>query len=676
MTFSFISTQISGIGDQYTNDFFTLHNPLSLTASRIDTKNSEIFDVFLHKTSCDSSVKVLGSSEAKDGQVYSSVKLFDRAHKFCSTDTSAPESYVEEDKHLIPVGDYRLMIKIGDEEVPATKYRTIPNGIIAKFENDVKVKLSSLNTVIQIDKNALNESDKDEYEWIQELVFSTNNYKKSSDLLAKTSPEDWPEDKKVNLPKPYILDDDIIKVATMVNNRDAKVYGAHGVNPVFAGEDNNIEIDKSKLNIESTTPTYQKYIDNLFAYNDGGKNNMKPYDDRTGFWYSGFVDETTSQLSYYLNSEGQKDQFDLRLIPGTNNNLDPIGRAGYALGLNAITSGYNHIVTVALNKKSLFRPKGGDDLKNTVFQTADNRDVARLPEFIQAGKGEQYKDIDEDKYVSEPEKSKWHSYAINKSMNELGKSLNKVTYGSIPEDKYKDFSSWYQNWWNNNTPTGNFPFGGRGYTYDAYYMTSKGWSGKNPQGPAVAEFHQTWAPPMDNNKVDPDPAYEDLWKYKVLDVQTIHEAMGADETPGPADLKISIKSSLKKDFTIHLFKADSITGRISQLSAFDDHDRYIDEITNGAIEKVELNKDSKGENGMKQYVLTKDSSGNNLSTGTNYGIMIEIDHKKFTTYGETSKNFVSLNPKNEESFVLGFEKSKINGRNVDFADIIFTFESV
>ena len=66
-----------------------------------------------------------------------------------------------------------------------------------------------------------------------------------------------------------------------------------------------------------------------------------------------------------------------------------------------------------------------------------------------------------------------------------------------------------------------------------------------------------------------------------------------------------------------------------------------------------------------------------LKTGTNYGIVVEVNGNLFGTYGATSEQFISLSkPNSMASLSIGFEDTSLtNGGDNDFNDLIFTLSN-
>ncbi|MGB1196235.1 MAG: hypothetical protein ACPG3W_06105 [Synechococcus sp.] len=552
-------------------------------------------------------------------------------------------------------GDYTLIIrKEGTSEIIRAKtYESSANTLLATFENGVEIQLSSLNTVIQLSyKDALSKS------WASDLKYSNANYLTAINTLSSNDPSTYP---KIELSQPITDTKGRIKVAYQFTKDDV-IFGINGINPIIKTDEKNRAIPKTSDEIlrSAKIPSYHDVL--------------KKDPSQTGAfpWYAAVINDPTSTAEnqqsasfFYLNGSlrkglpDQSDQYDLNLVNGTNNNVDPYGRYPDTVGVpGAKFTDFQFVVTLWVPESSVFRPKGGgfnpNNPSDTDFQKPSNTQSGALEGFAKQKDGK-FKG----KYTfTIPEGKDIEFYNP-----EIGEGLLNTVYPKAKGQSTLSFSDWYKNWWEQNTLNDVFPWTGNGYTYDWYYPTDKDWFDDPQLGPGVGELVQSWAPvnPKDIND----------WMYEVVDVQTIPEAMGAESTAVGANWQLNIKKLGVLDATVHIYEADSITGALKDKDMnqfYPDQDIYFSKAIENAKHTFDPSK-LPAYGGEKTYALEE------LETNKNYGFVVEVNGNIFGTYGPTSSHFVGLSSLNSDSSLsIGFEDT-VNGDN-DFNDLIFTVSNL
>ena len=689
MTISFTPNQISGFSEESTG--FTLINPLSFVATRIDNQNESNYDFILYKSDSSGEAKsqiILKDSKSAESHSITEINTTrgsdwiksEGRSVHSSTTTTAGDLGSISTKNfagIFKTGTYKLKIKEtgGTEELEALSYDAISNGLIATFANGAKIQLSSPNTIIQIPRydldNTWESENSDNGLWAQDLKYSGTNYSKAINTIAKAHPNSFPTGKNVTISAPIEDANGRIKVAFQFPG-DSATFGINSGNPLVKQDSkgNYIIRKKGDYKKDHHFPSFEE------LEKQGARVSGKT-DQYTGDypWYGAFTSDpknpgtNQSQPFLYLNGAlgiDRSKQYDVNLANGTLNNLDPYNRFPDVVGVEGDAFGnFQFVVTLKVPKETVFRPKGGGyDPNNTSFtdfQKSDNTTPGGLEGFKKNSNGTYSFNIPKNQDIPffNPE------IALG-----MARTVNKDSSAPI------SFSTWYKNWWEQNTlrdgkSTGGFPWTGRGYTYDPYYPTDDGWNQTPSLGPAVGELVQSWRPKN---------ADKSNWMYEVLDVQTIPEALGASSTAIGADLSLNIKRLGRLDATVYIYEADSITGLLNTAPLNDQgvpeegkfyypgDDEYRQQAIKFAKAKIKTNE-------LPEWGEEKNYSFNELNTGKNYGFAIDVEGELFTSYGSTANNFVSLsnsNSFNKTSFTIGFEDTKIGTGDDDFNDLIFT----
>jgi hypothetical protein len=651
MSFYFSSNQISGFKANPSS--ITLNNPLGLIFTRVDSGQNS-YEIFLSPAKDNGNnlnPNVFESRGADRNSIaqanFSLDNWLETENQSISTSQIATNGTVNS---IFNPGDYTLKIrKEGTSEIIEAKtYESSANTLLATFENGVEIQLSSLNTVIQLSSDALSKS------WASDLKYSNANFLTAINTLSSNDPSGYPQ---IELSQPITDTKGRIKVAYQFNQYDP-LFGIGGINPIIETDEKGRVIPKASDEIlrSAIIPSY----DEVFK-RDSTQADSFP-------WYAAVINDPISAAEnqqsasyFYLNGRlrkglvDQSDQYDLNLVNGTNNNLDPYGRFPDTVGVaGAKFSDFQFAVTLWVPESSVFRPKGGGFNPNnpsyTDFQKPSNTQSGALEGFAKQKDGKYTFTIPEGK-------------DIEFYNPEIGEGLLKTVYPDAKGQSTLSFSDWYKNWWENNTLLNQFPWTGNGYTYDWYYPTEKDWFADTQLGPGVGELVQSWRPekPQDIN----------AWVYEVVDVQTIPEAMGAESTAVGANWQLNIKKLGVLDATVHIYEADSITGVLidkDKNQFYPDQDIYFSK----AIENAKHTFDSSelpAYRGEKTYALEE------LETNKNYGFVVEVNGNTFGTYGPTSSHFVGLSSLNSDSSLsIGFEDT-VNGDN-DLNDLIFTVSNL
>ena len=688
MTFFFSANQISGFTSGTSK--FTLNNPLSFVASRIDNNNDATFDVLLYgldDSTETSSQLLLSDSKAADGQSINYSDITAEGDWVNTESRTIPTSdftkagdlgkvNTENFSSIFNTGDFKLKIQENGktDEQEAIRYDASANGLVATFANGVKIQLSSPNTVIQIPLHDLEnnwakvnlDNSRNNGEWAQDLKYSQTNYQRSIETIATVDPNSFPTGDSVTLSAP-IEDGDRIMVAFQFPVSSA-TFGKDSANPL-------IKLDQATNSWIPKTESEWKnsYFPSFKELKENGKVFTGDYP-----WYGAVINDpsdpasTSSQNSqpyFYLNGAlgvNRTDQFDANLINGTYNNLDPYDRFPDVVGVTGDNFGnFQFVVTMLVPKDTVFRPKGGgfnpNNLSDTGYQEWNDTTAGAL-NYFSIGENGKY-----DFNFPEGEEIPFHNPEIGKGLLETvpdaGDSLS--------------FSEWYENWWNTQTKGGGFPWTGRGYTYDPYYPTNEGWEKSPALGPGVGELVQAWRP---------EDANKDDWRYEIKAVKTIPEALGAAATASGSSWQLNIKRLGQDDANVYIYKADSVTGLLVKdetTQTIDGNDITIpydfyypndDGYLEAAIERAKKDGVSIDSSDLPDWGEEKNYNFNNLNTGNNYGFVIEVNGNLFGTYGATSENFMALsNPQSTASLSLGFEDTKMmEGGDNDFNDLIFT----
>jgi len=691
MSVVFSANQISGFAGGSTN--FTLNNPSSLVASRIDNSDTSNYEVLLYGLNQGAEVNpqtILSGSQAADPQSITQTTIISGQDWTRSEGRSIPTSSTIQAgalgkvntpnfSSIINTGEFRLKIRANGQtsELDAINYEASANGLVATFANGVKIQLSSPNTAIHIRRYDLENGwggNSDNGQWAQDLKYSAANYSQSIDTIARADPSTFPIGDSVTISAP--VEDDLgrIKVAFQFPSTSS-TFGINSANPLIKQDErgNYVVLDKGDYKTTSFFPSYEE----LQA------SNLDPGDYP---WYGAYTEDPNipgsneSQPLLYLNGAlglDRTDQYDTSLTNGTLNNLDSYNRFPDVVGVEGDAFGnFQFVVTLKVPKETVFRPKGGGyDPNNpsyTDFQKSDNTVPGALNGFEQRNDGTYEFKFSEDEEIEfyNPD----IATGMLKTVENAGESLS--------------FSEWYKNWWAKNTlrdgqTSGGFPWTGRGYTYDPFYPTDAGWNENPSIGPGVGELVQSWRP---------DGADKADWMYEILDVQTIPEALGASQTALGADWTLNIKRLGDADATIYIYEADSITGLLntalpntapseSDQNApvegqylYPSDDNYLQKAIEYATQQGTTIKSTDlpdwGEE--MNYTLGK------LSTEKNYGFVIDVNGELFGSYGDTANQFIGLSnmdSSNQSSFSIGFEDTKLGLGDNDFNDLIFTISN-
>ena len=678
MTFLFSPSQISGFASGSSS--FRLNNPLSFVATRIDEQNNSKFDVLLYGVNQETEFTpqtILSGSRAADSQSISNINLSEGKEWLESEKRSIPTSEITQAgslgsssaknfSHIFSTGDFKLKIRQKDSntEQEAINYEANANGLIATFGNGVKIQLSSPNTIVQIRRydleNAWADSGSENGLWAQDLKYSKSNYNQSISTISNADPSSFPISSSVTISKPIEDAEGRIKVAFQFPFNSA-TFGINSANPLIKQDENGNYIvrDKGNYSLNAAFPSFEELE----------KQNLNTGDYP---WYGAFTEDpqnpgtNQSQPFLYLNGAlgvNRTDQYDRDLINGTLNNLDPYNRFPDVVGVEGDAFGnFQFVVTLMVPKETVFRPKGGgydpNDSSYTDFQKADNTIPGALEGFVQQDDGTYEFNIPDGQTIG------FHN-------PEIGRGLAKTVDPSLSD---LSFSSWYKNWWDANTLKGGFPWTGRGYTYDPFYPSDAGWNDTPALGPGVGELVQSWRP-NEADKAD--------WMYEILDIQTIPEALGAASTAMGSDLNLNIKKLGAARATVHIYEADSITGLLNTAPTADDSNApsegnfyYPDDqdyIQKAISQAITINSDDMPTRGEeKNFVFA------NLNTGKNYGFIIDVEGKFFSSYGATANQFIGLSSfesLDQSSVSIGFEDTKLGTGDNDFNDLIFTISS-
>lgn len=543
-----------------------------------------------------------------------------------------------------PTGDYSLLARTADGSVQdAIEYSANANALEASFADGLKVSIGSLNTIIKIPEYELTK----ERGYAQDIRYSKANVQRSAQSLLKFH-DQLPIDTMQPLAIPAKRADGKVLVKYMFGNGNP-MFGVDGLNPlvkVSSSKDSTI-LNSSEYSPVGIWGSAEQIKDN------GGDTGNYP-------WYSAITSDGPTFDSYFSS---RREQYDPELAYGTYNNLDPYLRAPDFAGVPGDEAGgFRYVVTLAVDPSTIFRPKGG--VEGSLAQQAEGQSWSNtvpgpLPDVFKRNASGNF-EVDK-----EAVKVPWFSKLDASGLKTWDD--DKKSWQSFPT-----FGSWYRNWWENNTETFSFPWTGFGYTYDPYYPTDASWGENPPLGPATAEFVQLWRP--DGNS-------DERWNYEILDVQTIPEAFGAStQEPNRSEpLKLVVKSLGFNETDLFFYEADSVTGLIVDPTGENGGLTPTDpEYLEFAIEQSKKAGTFLLDSELPVYG-EKQTFGEDLGlmSGKNYGIVIKVKSSEneyfYSSYGDTSNQFIPLSDPQKNGFAIGFEDTKIGVGDNDFNDLILEF---
>ena len=548
-----------------------------------------------------------------------------------------------------PTGDYSLLARTADGSVQeAIEYFANANALEASFEDGLKVSIGSLNTIIKIPENELIKL-KEGY--AQNIRYSKANYQRSAQSLLKFH-DQLPIEAMQPLAIPAQRADGKVLVQYMFNNGDP-MFGNDGLNPL-------VKVTSSKDSVILNSSEYSPVGIWGSAQQIKDRVGYAPGDTKAYPWYSAITSDGPTSDIYFSS---RREQYDPELAFGTNNNLDPYLRIPDFVGVSGDEFGnVRYVVTLAVDPRTIFRPKGG--VEGSLAQQADGQSWSNtipgpLPDVFKRNASDDF-EVD-----MEAVKVPWLP-----SLDTSGFKTwddNTESWQSFPT-----FGSWYRNWWENNTEKLYYPWTGLGYTYDPYYPTDADWGKNPPLGPATAEFVQLWRP--DGNS-------DERWNYEILDVQTIPEAFGAStQEPNRSEpLKLVVKSLGFNETDLFFYEADSVTGLIDDPTGENGGLTPTDpEYLEFAIEQSKKAGTFLLDSELPVY-REKQTYGEDLGlmSGKNYGIVIKVKSSEkeyfYSSYGDTSNQFIPLSDPQKNGFAIGFEDTKIGVGDNDFNDLILEF---
>lgn len=650
MAFLFSSAQISGL--QVFKDSFRLNNPLGLHVARLGGSGAIDVDLYLKEVGPSGrEFRILKDTEPSASLALDARRIFSERSWLKSEGQPIKSTSVLDARRLKashfsywPTGEYTLLARAGDgSEQKAIEYKSNANALEASFADGMRVSLGSPNTIIKIPENELIK----EGGYAQDIRYSKANYQRSAQSLLKFH-DQLPIETMQPLAIPAQRADGKVLVQYMFNNGDP-MFGNDGLNPlvkVTSSKDSTI-LNSSEYSPVGIWGSAEQIKDN------GGSTGGYP-------WYSAKTSDGSTSHIYFSS---RREQYDPELAFGTNNNLDPYLRIPDFVGVSGDEFGnFRYVVTLAVDPRTIFRPKGG--VEGSLAQQAEGQSWSNtipgpLPDvFKRNASGDFEVDMEADKVPWLP------------SLDASGLKTwddDKKSWQSFPT-----FGSWYRNWWEHNTETRDFPWTGLGYTYDPYYPTDADWGKNPPLGPATAEFVQLWRPDGDN---------DERWNYEVLDVQTIPEAFGAStQEPNRSEpLKLVVKSLGFNETDLFFYEADSVTGLIDDPTGENGGLTPTDpEYLEFAIEQSKKAGTFLLDSELPVY-REKQTFGEDLGlmSGKNYGIVIKVKSSEkeyfYSSYGDTSNQFIPLSDPQKNGFAIGFEDTKIGVGDNDFNDLILEF---
>lgn len=665
MAFRYTSAQVSGL--QIFDNRFRLNNPLSLHVARLGASGASDVDLYLKNVGDGQEngqeILILSSSDPASSQSMNGEKAFSQSEWLLSEGQSINSTRVLNAQSLLgnkftywPVGDYTVFARAADGSVQdAIEYTANGNALEASFKDGLKVSLGSPNTIIQIPEYELTDKKVNAQGYVQgyaqDIRYSSTNYQLSAESIL-TYHDQLPVGRMQPLPVPAQRPDGKILVQYQFNPSDP-MFGSKGLHPVVEqadGQDPTLlgPSDYSKKGLMGSAEDIKKY-----AKGDTG----------SFPWYSAVTSDGPTFNSYF---NSRSDEYDSELAYGTNNNLDPYLRAPDFVGVSGDEfGGFRYIMTLAVDPRTIFRPKGG--VEGSLHQQAEgqswlNTTPGPLPDVFKLNADNEF-EVDK-----EADKVPWHS-----DLDTSGFKVWDDETGSW--QSWSTFGEWYRDWWETNTEKKNFPWTGLGYTYDPYYQTEAKWGHNPPLGPATAEFVQLWRPEGNS---------EAQWYFEIIDVQTIPEAFGASR-PEPnrsEPLKLVVKSLGSHQTDLFFYEADSVTGLIDDPTSEDGK-----KVTPTNPEYLELAIELSKDAGTfllddelpaysEQQTFGKDLG---LMSGKNYGIVIKVNSPEkeyfYSSYGDTSNQFLPFSDPQQNGFAIGFEDTKVGAGDDDFNDLILEFSN-
>lgn len=645
MNFQFSSAQISGL--QVFDNGFRLNNPLALHVTRMGVGGAYDVDLYLKNHGTDQEFLVFEGIAPASYQSLNGPMAFSESAWLMSEGKAISSTRVLNAKSLFgnkfsywPTGDYSLLARTADGSVQeAIEYSANANALEASFEDGLKVSIGSLNTIIKIPVYELTKKGG----YAEDIRYSLKNFQRSPQSLLKFH-DQLPIETMQPLAIPDQRADGKILVQYQFNPDDA-TFGFDGLHPVVKVTENQefTILNPSEYSPVGTWGSAEQIKDN------GGETGNYP-------WYSAITSDGPTFDSYFSS---RREQYDPELAFGTNNNLDPYYRGP---GFTGTPGEYRFVVTLAVNPRTIFRPKGG--VEGSLAQQAEGQSWSNtipgpLPDVFKRNASGNF-EVDK-----KAKKVPWFS------------KLDASGFKTWDDDKkswqsFPTFGSWYRYWWENNPEKLGFPWTGLGYTYDPYYPTDADWGKNPPLGPATAEFVQLWRPDGDNNE---------RWNYEILDVQTIPEALGAS-TPEPnrsEPLKLVVKSLGFNETDLFFYEADSVTGLIDDPTGENGGLTPTDpEYLEFAIEQSKKAGTFLLDSELPEY-REEQTFGEDLGlmSGKNYGFVIKVKSPEkeyfYSSYGDTSNQFIPLSDPQKNGFAIGFEDTKIGVGDNDFNDLILEF---
>lgn len=645
VAFTYSSAQISGL--QILDNGFRLNNPLSLHVARLGTSGPSDVNLYLKNVDNDQEILILSASDPAAPQSINGNKAFSQSEWLLSEGQSINSTRVLNAKSLLankfsywPTGDYTILARAADGSVQeAIEFTANGNALEASFKDGLKVSLGSPNTIIKIPEYELIK----EGGYAQNIRYSKTNYQLSAKSILKHH-DQLPMDTMQPLPVPAQRTDGKILVQYQFKPSDP-MFGFNGLYPVVEQSDGLTLLNPSDY------PKKGRWGSAEQIKNGNGDTTAYP-------WYSAKTSDGPTFNSYF---KSRSDEYDSELAYGTYNDLDPYLRAPDFVGVSGDEfGGFRFVATLAVDPRTIFRPKGGVEgslAKQAEGQSWANDIAGPLPDVFKRNASTGEFEVDK-----KADQVPWHP-----SLDASGLKIwdEKNSWQTFPT-----FGSWYRNWWDNNTKKLNFPWTGLGYTYDPYYPTDADWGKNPPLGPATAEFVQLWRPEGNS---------DERWNFEILDVQTIPEAFGAS-TPVPnrsEPLKLVVKSLGRLQTDLFFYEADSVTGLIDVQGGVTPTDPEYLEL---AIEKSKKAGTFLLDNELPAYSEQQTFGEDlNLMSGKNYGIAIKVKSPEkeyfYSSYGDTSNQFLPLSDTQHNGFAIGFEDTKVGVGDDDYNDLILVFSN-